>query len=481
MVYPKFSPLKKRESYLLEDDNYFDAISSEMPSGYDYLTNKAEDGFLKLVYLDLYDYLPKEKLESFKEELKLFIAKNKLSPFGPFYSNDDNNRIDNIGRYIDRRAFSKIATINFCKNEYLKQYAANVTISLRNLSPSFLIVKYRFHINDGFKDRVNTICKTRYTSYSEISRRINVPWYKPKRFGRAMYIGDNARTKALYALISELKWIAYTELKRYFTIQFEQDQLFPPSFETYSTNIRPNSDSNSIGFWHSIMSGHCTDYAPKYNACVNFENENSQYEGTSCSAYCGGNYSYIDNTPEIAQYQMADNYEVYLVANSIIRIAERDMALCNKWISKAINKGKTLPILKTRVCVEQKLYYSYRFISEFTGNTIFQEDAKAFRSRMYKNGSSTERCLKSIPENTEEVKNQIDALLNLLNDAAEYGSMKLNMNLQIFMMVVTVLSLIVAFVAMLGINIADLKLLWDTICECFSQLWDTICGYFSQG
>lgn len=51
----------------------------------------------------------------------------------------------------------------------------------------------------------------------------------------------------------------------------------------------------------------------------------------------------------------------------------------------------------------------------------------------------------------------------MLNDAAEYGSAKSNMALQGFVMVITVLSLIVAIIAMFDFEKSDLKSLWDTI------------------
>ena len=459
----KIFPLKDYEKYRFEELKWSDDFSNEMPLGYNFSTKKNENGYLNLEYLDFYDYLPKEDIGIFKRELKLLVTKNKLTPFGPFCTSKDIGRIDNMGRYIDRKAFSNLLVVKFCHNEYLEQYSSQVSISLRNLSSSFLLIKYRFYINKEFNKKIDSICKTEFAPFTDVSRQFNVPWYKPWKFGRAMYTGNDARKKALYTLITELKWRTFVELRHYFTIHFEHNQMFPPTFETYSTNIRPSDTRENRGFWNSVMLGYHPDYAPTYNACVNWEYQCSQNEGMSCSAYCGGDYSASDHLPGIAQYNIADIYAVYMVANSINRIAERDIALCNRQISRVIRKSRTAPILKARVSVEKKLYYSYRFISEFTGDTVDHDDAKVFRSQLYKDSSVSEDCLKNISKNTAETKNQIDILLKMLNDAAEYGSAKSSMALQGFMMVITVLSLIVAIVAMLDFEKSGLKSLWDTI------------------
>lgn len=109
-----------------------------------------------------------------------------------------------------------------------------------------------------------------------------------------------------------------------------------------------------------------------------------------------------------------------------------------------IRKTKTSSVLKVRVAVERKLYYCYRFISEFSGKSIDHDDVKAFRHQFYKKGSVSSRSLEGISERIKETKVQIDNILKLLNDAAEYRSSESNVKLQWIMMIVTILSLFVA-------------------------------------
>ena len=456
-------PLKEYEKYCFEDHRFRDDSSNDMPLGFNYSTKENEEGYLNIEYIDFYDYLPKEELDIFKKALKKFVSKNKPAPFGPFRTAEDNERIDSMGRYVNWWSFSNLHVVKLTHNEYLEQFSSQVAVSLRNLSPSFLVVKYRFYINGSFNEKLNAICKTKYLPYTDVCRQFNIPWYKPQKFGRSMYTGNDAREKELYTLIADFKWKEFSELKRYFMFHFEYNQLFPPTFDTYSTNIRPNNSQENRGFWNSVMLGYHTDYAPKFNACICWNYKCSQHEGIKLSAYCGGNYFNSDHLPEIAKHELSDIYAVYMTASSIRRIAERDIAICNKEISKAIRKAKTSLVLKVRLSVEQKLYYSYRFISEFTGDTIDHDDVKEFRSHFHKDDSTTASYLKGISKSTVETKKQIDNLLKILDDAAEYGSTKSNLSLQWFMMVVTVLSLIVAMVTIFGFKLSDLKSLWNVI------------------
>lgn len=444
-----FFPLAEREKWYFADHRFTGLASDDMPMGFNYSTGDTEEGFLNLEYIDFYDYLPKEDLSAFKKSLKKFTLKNKPSSFGIFLTDKDEERIDRMGRYIDWQAFSSLIVVKLTRNKYLAQFSPHVDISLRNLSSSFLMVRYRFCIGEDFNKKLNAICKSQYLPYTNIVRRFDAHWYTPKKFGWSSYTGNNAREKEVYSLLSSLKWNSFVELKRYFMIHFEHNQLFPPTFETYSTNVRPNNSKESRCFWNSIMLEDYIDYAPKYNACVCWKSKSNQYEGATLSAYCGGPYYNSDFSSEYAELYISDVYGVYMTASSIREIAERDIAISNKKISKAIRKAKTSLVLKVRVKVERILYYSYRFISEFSGDTIDYDDIKEFKTRSHQNFSFTANALKDISKSTAETKKQIDTLLNILNNVAEYGSSKSNMRLQYLMIFVTIMSLITAVIAIL--------------------------------
>jgi hypothetical protein len=250
-------------------------------------------------------------------------------------------------------------------------------------------------------------------------------------------------------MISQIKWQILKEIRKTFSVRFWEDGIFTPTFETYSTNIRPSKEHRNLEFWDSISFDWCADYAPTYNACVCWDYKHGKNEGIRLAAFCGGFYSKDDHLPGIVHDHISDIYGTYLTASTLEYVAKRDIAICNKKISKVIRKANTSSVLKVRVAVERKLYYCYRFISEFSGKSIDHDDAKAFRHQFYKKGSVSSKSLEGISKGIKETKTQIDNILKLLNDAAEYRSSESNIKLQWIMMIVTILSL---FVALASIN-----------------------------
>ena len=440
----KIVPLSEHEEYRFAIDPFSKRESANMPRGFDYIANKSVDGFVKLDYIDLYDYLPKEDLSKFLKELKKCVRRNKTTPFGAYRSREDIDKLNNLGQYYDGQAFSHILSVRLCKNKKLQKYCSDISISLRNLSTTFLVVKYRVYITKGFNEEIAKICKEKYSGYSKVYRQFNTPWYSVKKFGRSSHTGNNVRQEKIYELISRLKWEILQEIRKTFSVRFWEDGIFTPTFETYSTNIRPSNERSSLEFWDSISFDKVADYAPAYNACVCWDYKHSNYEGVRLAAYCGGNYTKKDHLPEIAHHDISDIYGIYLTASTIGIVTERNIENCNKGISKVIRKAKTTSVLKVRVAVERKLYYGYRFISEFSGKAIEREDVKVFRHQFYKKGSISSRSLEGISKRIRETKTQIDNILKLLNDAAEYRSSESNIKLQWIMMIITILSLIVA-------------------------------------
>lgn len=437
-------PLSEHEKYRFNGDSFSNKESADMPQGFDYIKKESVDGFVKLDYIDLYDYLPKEDLPKFIKELKKCVRRNKITPFGISRSREDIDKIDNLGRYYDGQAFTHILSVRFRKNEKLQQSCSDISVSLRNLSATFLLVQYRVYITKEFNAKIAEVCKEKYSGYTTVYRQFNTPWYAVKKFGRSFYTGNNVRQEKIYKMISQLKWQILKEIRKTYSVRFWEDGIFTPTFETYSTNIRPSNERRNLEFWDSISFDRAADYAPTYNACVCWDYKHGENEGLRLAAFCGGNYSKDDYLPEIAHHDISDIYGVYLTATTLEYVADRDIAICNKKISKVIRKAKTSSVLKVRVAVERKLYYCYRFISEFSGKSIGLDDAKAFRHQFYKKGSVSSRNLEGISKRIQETKTQIDNILKLLNDAAEYRSSESNIKLQWIMMIVTILSLFVA-------------------------------------
>ena len=231
------------------------------------------------------------------------------------------------------------------------------------------------------------------------------------------------------------------------------DKMFPPTFETYYTNIRASNNRESRSFWDSIGLELNTDYSIEYNACVSWCRDTEKNEGIVLRAFCGGNYQNGVYLPEIAEHEISNIYGVYMVASTIRQIAERDIAKWNVKISNAVRKKKPFRLLAVRSQVDQKLYYCYRFMSEFSGKTLETDELARFRNPLFDDNSMTQVCFKEIPSWISETKKQVDILLSLLNNATEIQASKSNMWMQRQMVIITILSFIIAIIALTDFKI----------------------------
>ena len=209
----KIFPLSEHEKYWFDDDPFSKEEAADMPQGFDYIEKKDVDSFVKLDYIDLYDYLPKEDLPKFIKELKKCVRRNKITPFGAFRSREDIDKIDNFGRYYDGQAFTHILSVRFRKNEKLQQSCSDLSVSLRNLSATFLLVQYRVYITKEFNTKIAEVCKKKYSGYTTVYRQFNTPWYAVKKFGRSSHTGNNVRQEKIYKMISQLKWQILMEIE----------------------------------------------------------------------------------------------------------------------------------------------------------------------------------------------------------------------------------------------------------------------------
>lgn len=176
--YSKWKPLTDGQRFRLEKDSH-NEISATMPLGYDYSSYQRVDAHVNLNYIDFYDFLPKERVDIFRKQLKHFVSHNTTMPYGDVRDVFETEFIDEIGKYNDYYSYKRICDIRIINNEFLESNAQDVTISSCNLSTSFSIVKYRFYVKDEFNKKYNNICNSTLDTITDVFRPLNVPWYKP--------------------------------------------------------------------------------------------------------------------------------------------------------------------------------------------------------------------------------------------------------------------------------------------------------------
>ena len=127
------------ESYQCETN-----ISAPMPDGHNGKKNTIEKGRITLEYLDLYDFLPKENFQQFKRKIVKYRRKNEQAPFSFFMTAEEFEEINRLENFSDWQVFQNIITCKIKKNQRLSECCTQVLIQAMSLSPTYLIVKYRF-------------------------------------------------------------------------------------------------------------------------------------------------------------------------------------------------------------------------------------------------------------------------------------------------------------------------------------------------
>lgn len=159
-------------------------------------------------------------LSKFIKESKKCARRNKITPFGAFRSRGDIDQIDSFGQYYDGQAFTHILSIQFRKKRKIQQYCTQLSISLRNLSATFLLIQYRVYVANEFNEKIAEVCKDKYSGYTTVYRQFNTPWYAVRRFGRSFHTGDNVRQEKIYEMVSQLKWQIMKEIRKTFPYDF---------------------------------------------------------------------------------------------------------------------------------------------------------------------------------------------------------------------------------------------------------------------
>ncbi|MGN0004640.1 MAG: hypothetical protein ACI37Z_01495 [Candidatus Gastranaerophilaceae bacterium] len=447
-------PLKTHEELFLRERLFFKDQSDDVPTGYNYDKNQVEKPYINLEYIDIVDYIPKEKLTKFKKEIKKY-SKSHKSGLPIFDVRDINGQINFISKLNSYESFSSIGTFAVDKTDPMFEFITGFEISLHNLSNTFCAVKYRCHINKEINVKYNKIINSYYKSEITPHKLYSKPWHKISFYSLSMSTGNQTRKKTLYLYTAQIKWQLIKHITRNFTTYFSRDKLAFPIFETYSTNIRPKIERMD-DFWESVPFGNEVDYSFEYNSCICMNPNGFEDDENTIIAYCGGSYKNENFGPGIFMYDISDSYIAYLAAEGMNQVLSNNTERYNTEISNAITKPTTMRLLKKRMNMKKDLFYSYRFACEFDGNSLDYSYNNTLKNG-YNDFSFKKIYFDECVKKTHQNKYNVDNLLDLLNTLTEYSSGRANFMLQVIMAIITVLSLVVAIIAIKQSNIQSIE------------------------
>ena len=421
-----------------------DTASSPIPEGYNPKKKEVEPGQVTLDFLDLYDFLPKENFHDFKKSIVSYRKKNAQSRFGPYMSAEEFDKLDRLEEFTDTESFYHIIDYKITKNPRLKKMCSQFSIKIISLSPSFLIVQYRFFMSKNFNDDFNNLIRKKYTGYFDTVRPAQLNWLNPWRTAYTFYDGDDERQRRVCDSLSRAKWEMYKEIQKNFGCNFGREHKFPPCFETYQTNILPSEDRNS-SFWRSILiDTNFMEYSADLNMCISW-NFTSQKAPIRLQAIQGKSDDY---SKTIMLSEISNEYAVYLVATAFNQLARFWMTQCNKDIGREMRKSKSKSILNTRLKIEKKLYYSRRFVLEFKSNLNECHAINRFKPAHLKAGNNvikiksfTEQAFNSIDDTISNTSKMIDKAFSYFNSSVESNNTYFSYKTTQYALIISIISL----------------------------------------
>jgi len=451
----KILPLTYFQRDIFDYSNFSDEVTYPMPNGTNSDTNEPEDGVIALGFIDMFDLLPKGNIRKFIKSLRKFANANEGVTYGCYFSAEDVCEIKNYEFFFDMNSNRDLCTINISKENKIAKYISKISFSILNLSNSMSIVMYRLHICQSAINVLLNLYQMQVQSELRITRAFNVKWYNFKRLIAGSYKAEEYKRYLIDNFIKEIKWQVAKELSKTFEVYFHFKKSLLPSINIWETNLLEERENDS--FLKSVGFDICSDYSVEYNSYLSWNNMVGQECNNSIDYICSTKK--IPNYEEISKSRISINFGPYLVSSCLLWIEKGNLRKFNPKISKAVSKEKyrITKLLKLKIKIEASIYYEKRFLTEFTGATL-GDVYKYFRHyNQANNHTITQLRFEELITRKETVEKMLNDLFSLFDTTIEYRNSQQNFKLQLWLVVITIISLFVSFISFIALLLSHLQ------------------------
>jgi len=341
---------------------------------------------LTLKELVIYDLIPKEYLEDFKE--KYLIFKTTFSNTSMFNrpQKDINDAFIKMastrvsGSWYNLDHFGiKDSTALGGRFEYFRMEAIGLT-------ESFFIIRYVLHVNENANKELEKILKANV--YKEVVCISNDKWWKKKSFAgcQCFDLGGDAKCYVLEDYILELKALFWGLISKYIHSFFFTWENIPPSIEIYASETLEKKQEKILELLSSRHHGN-SEYCEKHKtyfipSVLSYEQKplnNSkiiadakQFESDH------GLYNFLDIEETICK-KIAD----YFLLEGLIKQASQLIYESQRKVNRnAYRKGRFNSLLDIKLDVEKQLYFYRRLFRELNSKKP-SEDQIAYKFEKY--------------------------------------------------------------------------------------------------
>ena len=142
------------------------------------------------------------------------------------------------------------------------------------------------------------------------------------------------------------------------------------------------------------------------------------------------------------------------IATAFNEVARFWMTQCNKDIGREMRKSKSKSILKTRLKIEKKLYYSRRFALEFKSNLNECDATNRFKPAHLKAGNTTieiksftKQAFNSMDDTISNTSKMIDKAFSYFNSSAESNNTYFSYKTAQYALIISIISLGISIIS----------------------------------
>ena len=339
------------------------------------LSPNANDKEIKLTSNDLelqqiivYDLLPKEYLEDYKNKYLKFV--NDFKGNYPFTRTrkDIQKSFNDMENSAVTGSWYNIDHFRIKETTSLSKYFYGFSLSAIGLSESFYIIKYTLNVTVLANQELETILQ--FVVYKEPICLSCDRWWKKKSFaGCSIYdIGSEAKRHAIDDFILNLKAIFFQEIKKYIFSKFFDWDKIPPSIEIYSSKTLDSKEKEIL----EIVSRHG-------NLTVNLQEKEKiffipfraerHWESLNNSKFIVDSQQFNDDHGFYSFYKydelICTQFAEYFVLTALATPVAKKIYSAQRKINKNIYSNSRLnSIIKLKTSIEKDLYYYKRLYKE---------------------------------------------------------------------------------------------------------------------
>lgn len=413
---------------------------------------QTEDPFFKTEYIRFSEFLPKESLYDFKNQLKKF--KEKYVSSSNIGLLDDEKEYDDLAMANRYRFETQVTGFMIDSRSDLGLFFSSCDIRMESASLSFVLLSIRLYLNEDWIKKTSDFAVNKTNDYDRYYYLDKIKIKNVRTIEKGSMGADVYKKYVLACIFEEMKYRARNILRRYFEFVTRKMNSSSIVFMYIETNIGKNT---SGAFWRSIdIYPEACYLSSDYDACISFLGNN-----IVCINRFDERYNYYGG---IFQNEIPEQFNQYIAFLNIKAACNEQISVINKLMRKC--QSKTIDIwLELWKKINENYWYIQRFLNEYNINGSLYWEFINSRDDSFLSKDDLDR----LNRETKNMNGDISSIMEAIEERISAKNLEDSHELQHQTFVTNFVSAILAFFAIvisIALNDSGKKI----VSSLFSQL-----------